>query len=143
MVPRGNNGFTLIEVLISLTILTVGILAIISMQGMALNTQSRSKQSTMVQNANQEIVERIRASSMDDATIISYNGLDTRNTCAAGTSPAAVDCNYFKTLFPQIPKGYATVQVSATRPFLVQVTTKWTEGLYIHTMLYQTYILPH
>ena len=61
MARHGLNktGYSLIEVLIAMSILTIGILAVISMQTTSMKVQSRNKLSAMVQLVTQEVIERI------------------------------------------------------------------------------------
>lgn len=136
-----NKGYSLIEVLIAMSILTIGILGVISMQTTALNTQSRSKMSSNIQLIGQQIVERINANARDDAAIISYQGLDTKSS-APTDEPAKSDHAYFKSLFTSIPGGYAKIAVTNQRPYPVKVTVYWQDGNITHHLAFDTYILP-
>ncbi|GAB4433172.1 MAG: hypothetical protein OHK0040_03560 [bacterium] len=137
-----NNGYSLIEVLIAMSILTVGIMAVISMQTTALNTQFRSKMSSNMQLIAQQIIERINANARDDAAIISYQGLNT-NSSAPTDEPAKSDHTYFKSLFSNIPGGYAEISVTNQRPYPVRIRVNWQDGNVKHHLDFDTYILPH
>ncbi len=137
-----NKGFSLIEVLIAMSILTIGILAVISMQTTALNVQSKSKLSSNIQLIAQQIVERIHANARDDAAIISYSGLNTKSAPPA-EEPAKSDHDFFKALLANIPGGYAEISVSNQRPYPVRVRVHWLDGNIKHHMDLDTYILPH
>lgn len=125
-----------------MSVLTVGILAVISMQTTALKTQSRNKLSTNIQLIGQQIIEKVNANSIDDASILSYNGLKTQDSAPA-SDPAKTDHAYFSTILAGITGGYAEIAVTATRPYPVDVTVFWMEGPIKHKLKYSTYILPH
>lgn len=137
-----NKGYSLIEVLIAMSILTVGIMAVISMQTTALNTQSRSKISSNMQLIAQQITERINANARDDAAIISYHGLNT-NSSAPTDEPAKSDHPYFKAMFSNISGGFAEISVTNQRPYPVKVRVHWRDGSIQHRLDLDTYILPH
>lgn len=137
-----SNGYSLIEVLIAMSILTVGILAVISMQTTALKVQSRNNLSVNIQLITQQIMERIQTNSVDDSAIISYNGLNTKNA-APTNEPAKSDHAVFSSMLSQIPGGYVEVNVTNQRPYPVYVRTHWLEGNIKHHLDFATYILPH
>jgi type IV pilus assembly protein PilV len=137
-----DKGFSLIEVLIALSVLTIGILAVISMQITAMKVQSRSKLSSSVQFATQQILEKVLANSISDTAVLSYSGLNTQST-APSTEPAKTDHPYFITLLSGIPGGRAEITITNTRPYPVQVTVYWAESLVNHKLRYSTYVLPH
>jgi type IV pilus assembly protein PilV len=139
-----NKGYSLIEVLIAMSILTVGILAVISMQSTAIKVQSRNKISATMQLINQEILEKIIANASDDQTILSYSGIKTNDSSTKPTtSPADNDFEYFKTLLAPYPGAWAEVNVTNTRPYPVKVIVHWKDGAINHKLEYGTYILPH
>jgi len=137
-----NSGYSLIEVLIAMSILTVGILAVISMQTTALNVQSRNKTSSRIQLIAQEVIERINANAKDDAAIISYNGLNTKSS-PPNDEPAKSDHAYFTSIFNNISGGSAEVFVTNQRPYPVKVRVYWRDGNIRHHLDFDTYILPH
>ncbi len=139
-----DKGFSLIEVLIAMSILTVGILAVISMQSTAIKIQSRNKLSANMQLINQEILEKIVTNASDDQTILSYNGIKTNDSSTKpSTSPADKDFEYFKTLLAPYPNSWAEINVTNTRPYPVKVIVHWRDGNINHRLEYATYILPH
>ncbi len=140
----GNKGFSLIEVLIAMSILTVGILAVVSMQSTALKVQSRNKLSAQMQNIGQEIVERILSNASDDQTLLSYSGIKTNDTSTKpATSPANRDFDDFRTVLSKYPGAWAEINVTNTRPFPVSVIVHWVYGSFNHKLEFNTYILPH
>ncbi len=136
-----NKGFSLIEVLVAMSILTVGLLAVISMQTTSLNIQSRSKYSHTVQLTAQQILERIRANAYEDASILSYSGLDTKNP-APSDEPAKSDYDYFKSIISKIPESQVQISITNQRPYPVKVRVSWKDGSISHHLDYDTFILP-
>lgn len=139
-----DKGFSLIEVLIAMSILTIGILSVVFMQTTALKVQSRNKISANVQLTTQEIVEKIMANAIDDATILAYNGIKTNdNTTKPLTSPVDKDFDFFKDTMSKFPEGWVEISVINKRPYPLKVISHWKEGIYSHKLEYETFILPH
>lgn len=140
----GSKGFSLIEVLIAMSILTVGILAVVSMQTTALKVQSRNKLSAQIQNIGQEILERVMSNSSDDQTLLSYSGIKTNDTTTKPTTfPANRDFDDFRTILSKYSGAWAEINVTNTRPYPVTVIVHWKDGSFYHKLEYNTYILPH
>ena len=79
----GNQGFTLIEVLIATAIFTIGILAVGRMQIKAINTNISSRNSTTMVTVAKDRAEELMA--------LPYNDADLAGSAAPGTlhTPAA------------------------------------------------------
>jgi prepilin-type N-terminal cleavage/methylation domain-containing protein len=60
---RGQNGFTMIEVLIALVYMTIGLLGIIAMEDVALSRNVDAKRITIATNLATEMLDRIRLNS--------------------------------------------------------------------------------
>jgi type IV pilus assembly protein PilV len=79
---RGKqHGFTLIEVLIALVVLSVGLLAVAAMQEMALGRNVDANELSIVTNIAADMLERMR---FNRPNVTAYGGIDTSN---AGTRP--------------------------------------------------------
>ena len=61
-----ENGFTLIEALVAMVVLTIGILSIYSMQVVSIDSNSKSSHVTIASNSAAELVERIISTPHDD-----------------------------------------------------------------------------
>ena len=81
---KGSHGFTLVELLVGMTFLTVGLLAIAAMFPMAFLVVNESGKMTMTITAARQILEDVR--SVPFANITDLNGFDTSN---AATLPAS------------------------------------------------------
>lgn len=148
--PCQARGFSLVEFLVAVVILSFGILSVITMQTTALNIQSRNKMSAQVQFVGQEVIERLVNAAVDDNYILSYNGIDTSNAATkpatSGDNPAPADFDYFKTLAAQLA-GKVTISVGSTKPYPATVQVYWTEGAAAagrsHRLSFSTYLIPH
>lgn len=63
---KGESGFTLIEILIAMTIFAIGILAVTSMQIMALQTNARASRSTEAFTLATDKMEELIRTDYDD-----------------------------------------------------------------------------
>jgi type IV pilus assembly protein PilV len=73
---RGENGFTLIEVMLAMMVLGVGLLGIAGMQEMALGRNVDANELSVITNLAADMVERIR---FNGRNVTAYNGIDTLN----------------------------------------------------------------
>jgi type IV pilus assembly protein PilV len=78
---RSHRGFTLIEVMIAMVVLSFGLLAIAAMQDMALGRNVDANEMSIVTNLTADILERIR---FNRPNVTAYSGIDTSN---AATRP--------------------------------------------------------
>ena len=67
---RHAAGFTMIELLIAITILAVGMLAVASMQVAALQTNAKASRYTEASNLAQDRMERFIAMAYNDANLV-------------------------------------------------------------------------
>lgn len=86
--PAGQAGFALIEGMVAAAILTVGLLALAGMQGVALNKNMDAHELARVTNINADLMERIK---FNRGRALAYNLIDTTNpvTQPLGTEPMA------------------------------------------------------
>lgn len=128
---KNAKGFTLIEVLISITILSVGMLGVASMQLTALSSNAKSRDDTVVVQLVEEMVERIRVNGGNNPGI--YHGINTANTCT-GSDPAKGDCTQWKQRMAdtRLPGLTGTVSVVTESPIektsTITVQVTWGAG---------------
>lgn len=127
-----NKGFTLIEVFISVFILSVGILAVAAMQTMAMTGNTSSNNTTVGVQMAEEMVDRIRANSADTPNI--YNNINTQTTnCAGLADPALGDCTQWRARLAGsgLPNAFGTVsvQMNTPTPNVATVTVVVTWGI--------------
>ena len=145
----GERGFTLIEGMISLVILSIGLLAVSGMQAVALSRNVDANQMSHVTNLAAEMVERIR---FNRANAIAYNGIDTINaaTKPPTTQPMARgDYDQWSTRLTA--SGLAgirgqvivnTLTPTALNQSLVNVRVNWIGGLLNRTVVMTTVVVP-
>jgi len=56
-----DNGFTLVEVMIAMTVLLIGMLAVLSMQYYAINGNASSREVRMATNLSSEVIEQLKS----------------------------------------------------------------------------------
>ena len=128
-----NKGFTLLEVLISVSILSVGLLSVAALQTTALTGNTSANHTTVGVQMEEEMVDRIRLNAADTPNI--YNNLDTRN-CAALADPALGDCIQWRDRLginnSGLPNAFGTVTIQMDTPInkatTVVVTLTWGSG---------------
>lgn len=125
---RNDKGFTLIEVLISVFLLSVGLLAVAAMQTTAMMGSSSSNNTTLSTQLAEEMVDRIRVNGGDTPNI--YGTLDTVN-CTGLIEPALGDCTQWRDRLQSsgLPGATGTVTVVTDSPIsrtaTVTVTVTW------------------
>ena len=72
-----KSGFTLIEIIIALTILGIGLISVLAYLPIALDASKRSADLTRSALIAQKLIEEVRAASYDD--IVNADGFDTSN----------------------------------------------------------------
>lgn len=88
-----KSGFTLLEVLISIVILSIGLLTMANMQTTAMTGNTSARDMTIAVQLAEEMVDRIRVNAGDTPGI--YNGIDTSGACG-GADPALGDCTQWQ-----------------------------------------------
>lgn len=95
---REISGFSLLEGMIATAILSVGVLAIGSMQGITLRRNVDATELSQAVNLASEMLERIQYNRQN---VLAYNGIDTTLACAQNpvTQPMAWgDCTQWREL---------------------------------------------
>jgi type IV pilus modification protein PilV len=62
-------GFTLVEVLVALTLMAIGILAVVQMQIVALKSNTIAQRLTVATNIAQEVMDDLQSRSLDDVAV--------------------------------------------------------------------------
>lgn len=84
-----QKGFTLLEVLVAIVIVSIGLLAVAGMQTTAITGNASAKDATIAIQFAEEMVDRIRVNAGDTPEI--YNCIDTNNSgvSAVDATPCA------------------------------------------------------
>lgn len=130
--PDGQWGFSLLEVMIALMVMTVGLLALAAMQEFAVTRSLDANELSIATNLAAEMIERIE---YNPKNVASYHGINvsTSNTiCPATPVMANGDCTQWRTrmLATRLPSPQGTVSITTTGPtslnqWLVTVTIRW------------------
>jgi len=112
---RQELGFTLLEVLIAVSILSVGVMAFNATETMAVLNSRTGRHMSLSAASAEEVLELMRR---NQTNVISYNGFDTAN---AATRPVAAgtlqnDYDQWKASVEQVPGACGTVQVTPGVP---------------------------
>lgn len=125
----GNGGFSLVEVLIAMSILSVGLLAMAQMQVAALKQNEVTRRRAAVMTVAQEYMDRVI--NVDYADVPSLEGTETiTREITSGASPKTVTCEVkVDALVEGTPSAHTRI---------VEVTVNWNEGTMPKTFLMRT-----
>lgn len=167
---RGEQGFTLIEIMFAAVYLAIGLLGIAAMQDIALSRNVDAKRISIATNLAVEMLERVRFNSPANATApYPYSNFKVCNyACSGGETPATPslttipnatalgDYNQWKARLSatdssgQMALPNAMGTVTSTGPFgttalgqvQVTVTVQWASGLRTPTISMTTFVAP-
>lgn len=116
-----QEGFTLLEVMIAMLLLTFTLLAIASGEITALGTNRTANDVSLATASAEEIIERMHR---NRDNLISYNGMDTSNVVTRPPTPGMAQTDYDQWQAGMIAGGRGRVQVASTTPIstAIQVT---------------------
>ncbi|MBK1694435.1 type IV pilus modification protein PilV [Chromatium weissei] len=126
-----QQGFTLLEVMISALVLSVGLLGLAGLQGVSLKMSQGSYLRVQAVNLAYEITDAMRA---NVANAASYNGTFTAITgnqtfataYSSGATVAAADLTAWRNHLAYLPSGTSTIVV--TGGTTVTMTITWDES---------------
>lgn len=132
--PTKSKGFTLIEVLISVLILSVGLLGLVYLQTAVLraswNSNSRSTTSQLAYSMTERI--RVNANATQNGTS-AYNFANSSHaTQQAGCLPTGGICTeanraqqdlyeWHKNITRLMPSGYGKIEATTSKTFIIQI----------------------
>jgi len=125
---NNENGFTLLEVLIATTILSVGLLAMGSAESISVANSYTARNVSVATVASEEIFERMRR---NRSNILSYNGFDTSQLSTRPTTSGTLQNDYdqWKVNVERVIGACASVIVTVDSPVLsvstASVTLMW------------------
>lgn len=123
---KNESGFTLVEVLVSIVLLTMGLLGMLSMQTTAISANSYAYVGTAGVQSAEYMIDLIRTNGGTDN--VRYNGLDTDNAVVCNADP---DCGPWRAMLLNShlinPRGTITVWQNAptARTDTVIVRVEW------------------
>ena len=114
-----KNGFTLIEVMVALVVVSLGLLGVAAMQGIAIQGNAFAKDVTIATNVNQAILERIRLHATHRTLLSPYDGIDTTVISTRPlTDPGRADYIAWQQQIAalRLPNGRGTITVQYDQP---------------------------
>ncbi len=125
---KNSRGFTLIEVLVAVLILSVGLLGLAGLQARALQSTGGSLMRTFANQHVYDILDRMRANwdYADDYVVAIGDDLSTSTV----TGLPLEDLQAWKEALKQMPgPGDGSIAVVGTRPVIdVAITVQWLES---------------
>ncbi|PQJ97592.1 type IV pilus modification protein PilV [Chromatium okenii] len=126
-----QQGFTLLEVMISALVLSVGLLGLAALQGVSLKMSQGSYLRVQAVNLAYEIIDAMRANKPNaasyDGTWAAITGNQTFATAySSGAAIATADLTAWRNHLAYLPSGTATISV--TGGTMVTVTITWDES---------------
>jgi type IV pilus assembly protein PilV len=127
---RSQNGFSLIEVMVALVVVSVGMIGIAALYGQGLSAGRTALYRTQAVNLASDMADRIRVNRRGGAA---YGGAAANNNC---DPPAAVNCTpaqmaahdlwvWGNLVQQQLPNGVGAVQFTGTTPSTYTITVTW------------------
>jgi type IV pilus assembly protein PilV len=140
--PRPDHGFTLVEVLVALLVLSIGMLGIAALYLDSLRASRAALYRTQAVSLASDIADRIRANRTP------VDAYDCGGECVAGTGGNAVailDINaWLANIQRELPGGTGsltfTAAAAATTPNVYDVAVTWTEVGYEDPLTYSLQI---
>lgn len=127
IIKRQMSGFTLLEVLISIVILSIGLLGMAGLVAMGIKNNHTASYRSHATFLADDILDRIRANNA--AALAGDYGLSIGGACKAGVNAIAMaDCAEWKGMVEDsLPGGSGAVALGINRD--ITITIQWTSGL--------------
>ena len=128
---RTAAGFTLLEVLVALVVLSIGLLGLSGLQTSSLRNNHSAFLRSQATLAITDIMDRMRANSdaaNADNYDINYGATPTATNCTSGCSPAAVanrDLVEWRSYVERLPGGEGEIDVDANG--VAEVKVRWAD----------------
>lgn len=142
-VSAKQSGFSLIEVMVALVVLSVGMIGMAALHGQSLRASSSAIFRTQAINLTSDMADRIRANRMGQAA---YGSAAANTNCTtADCTPAQMAAEdlyqWQQRVQQELPSGQGTVQYNGgTVPPTFTITVQWDEsatGTMKHVMAIQ------
>ncbi|MDP2681567.1 MAG: type IV pilus modification protein PilV [Deltaproteobacteria bacterium] len=126
-----QKGFTLLEVLIAIVILSIGLLGVAAMQTTAILGNTSAMNRSRAIGLAEEMADRVRVNAGSTPNI--YDAIDTSGVCG-GSEPALGDCTQWQARLQAsaLPNAFGTVAVTMDSPIpkaaTITITVTWGIG---------------
>lgn len=134
--PRPQLGFTLIETMVALLVISVGMIGVAALHGQALSSSGIAIRRSVAIGLASDITDRIR---VNRGAGIAYENAAADNNCDDPTGGGGVDCSpvqmaahdlfvWRAQIAQNLPGGQGVIDVdTATNPTTYTVTVSWVE----------------
>jgi type IV pilus assembly protein PilV len=128
---KNQKGFTLIEVLVAIVVLSIGLLGAAAMQTTAIVGNTSAMNRSQALGLAEEMVDRIRVNAGNTPNI--YDAINTSGACGGG-EPALGDCTQWQARLQAsgLPNAFGTVAVTIDSPIsktaTITITVTWGIG---------------
>jgi type IV pilus assembly protein PilV len=134
--PHPQLGFTLIETMVALLVISVGMIGVAALHGQALSSSGVALRRSIAIGLASDIADRIR---VNRAAGIAYENAAADNGCASPTGDGGADCSpaqmaahdlfaWRAQIAQSLPGGQGAVDVdAAANPTTYTVTVSWSE----------------
>jgi len=143
---RGSQGFTLLELMIALVVLTIGMLGLATMQGMALKATASGGNITIANNLVRNAAERIVKNSANSGAYAGMNTSSGSRPNCPNLTPApvcATDLTDWQLKVTGLPQGLLRVTSTAGATFdTVTVIGSWQDSMGQHSVTLPFQVAP-
>jgi type IV pilus assembly protein PilV len=131
-----QQGFTLLEVLIALLVLSIGLLGLAALQTTGLRSNEMASMRTTSTMLTYDISDRMRANpqgTVDSDYVIDSGPVtgtvpDCTSTDCTTAQMATFDLSQWKTAVAQLPGGLGDITQTAGPPLVHTITVRWDEN---------------
>jgi type IV pilus assembly protein PilV len=133
---NNQQGFTLLEVLIALLVLSIGLLGLAALQTTGLRSNEMASMRTTSTMLTYDISDRMRANpqgTVDSDYVIDSGPVtgtvtDCTSTDCTTAQMATFDLSQWKTAIAQLPGGRGDITRTAGPPLVHTITVRWDEN---------------
>jgi type IV pilus assembly protein PilV len=124
-----SRGFTLLEVLVAMVVLSVGLLGLSGLQTSSLRNNNSAFLRSQATLATNDILDRMRANravALTGSYNIAYTGTPASTSCSTGCSAgdvAAMDVAEWRSYVERLPAGEGEITVSGAG--IAEVKVRW------------------
>jgi type IV pilus assembly protein PilV len=131
-----QQGFTLLEVLIALLVLSIGLLGLAALQTIGLRSNEMASMRTTSTMLTYDISDRMRANPQGtidgdyiiDSGVVTETVTDCTSTDCTTAQMATFDLSQWKTALAQLPGGQGEITQTAGPPLVNTIIVRWDEN---------------
>jgi type IV pilus assembly protein PilV len=121
-----HRGFTLLEVLIALLVLSIGLLGLAALQTSGLRSNQMATMRTLATQIAYDMTDRMRANTTG-MTNLEYVIATDETPAASPATTAEIDLTEWRAQVARLPGGLSSITRSAGPPVTHEITVYWDE----------------